>query len=592
MKMRSAAFFLILILFFSIGACSSKDEKAKDKIQESKEEPEKLEDLLLVESETIKIHASNIWQDLVKAQKASHGKGAPAKIEDLAQDIIETKTNMYYVFEDSKKNGFFDSNDAKIIRSYYNGKAKEQGVEKKIREDILPTIKEDDIAPLLPKSFEKLILRKIIVKSKEDAEDMLEKVKAGEDFIELVKKYSTGPSAGLRFGLTDDFFPEGDYFSDPKDEDVAFSLKEGELYDGFVKSPLGYMIYKIEKKFILSDKEIEEFRNRAKGDILSLRRGEYLQEIREKYKDKTKNYDEQQLADLLDLDMNKKDRYKIIKDEVLNFNGLSVTYNFLKQMTNVGILERRDDDAFTDESFSNNYSLLKKNAGSLLSYLMLDDYFKEITITENQKRYIDDMIKREVALHYMFEKFKDLTITEEDAKKFYEDSKHRLFTRKASARVKIIFLPTKEDALKVLERYGNGEDFSELAKELSIEEKTRETGGLIGWVKADSVYVPEKILGLIFKTKAGEVSEPIETENGDYVIVKVVDLREERVAPYEEAKRWAEKMADEKKIADARTEYFRSLRSKDNIVKYDENIDTILEAFKRMRMEKLGVPLH
>lgn len=76
--------------------------------------------------------------------------------------------------------------------------------------------------------------------SKAKAEEVLAKVKAGEDFSELAKQYSqdTSASAGGDLG----FFAKGKMV--PEFETAAFALKEGEV-SGLVKTVYGYHIIKV-----------------------------------------------------------------------------------------------------------------------------------------------------------------------------------------------------------------------------------------------------------------------------------------------------------------------------------------------------------
>jgi peptidyl-prolyl cis-trans isomerase C len=65
----------------------------------------------------------------------------------------------------------------------------------------------------------------ISVESEEEAEDILEKAKGGEDFAELAKKYSVGPEAERGGDLG---FRSKDRLDKPF-SDVAFAMKKGEI---------------------------------------------------------------------------------------------------------------------------------------------------------------------------------------------------------------------------------------------------------------------------------------------------------------------------------------------------------------------------
>ncbi|QZY54738.1 peptidylprolyl isomerase [Crassaminicella profunda] len=80
----------------------------------------------------------------------------------------------------------------------------------------------------------------ILVKTEEEAKDIMKKIKAGEDFAELAKKYSKDPGSAVRGGNLG-VFPKGMMF--PEFEKAAFALKDGEISD-IVKTSVGYHIIK------------------------------------------------------------------------------------------------------------------------------------------------------------------------------------------------------------------------------------------------------------------------------------------------------------------------------------------------------------
>jgi parvulin-like peptidyl-prolyl isomerase len=89
---------------------------------------------------------------------------------------------------------------------------------------------------------EQVRVRQIVVKDREGAESILRKLKRGDPFEELAKRYSSGPEAEEGGDLG--FFGRGEM---PEEFDVVFALQEGGISD-IVQSPYGYHIFQVVAK--------------------------------------------------------------------------------------------------------------------------------------------------------------------------------------------------------------------------------------------------------------------------------------------------------------------------------------------------------
>lgn len=119
-------------------------------------------------------------------------------------------------------------------------------------------------------------------KRKEFAEGLLEKIKSGEDFIDIAYKYSEDPYRVKGGDLG--FIHRG--MLDPKElEDAAFSLKEGEV-STVIKTIHGFHILKAGEKMPAETLSFEEVKQKLRSELESKRyeeiRKNYLNTLKEK----------------------------------------------------------------------------------------------------------------------------------------------------------------------------------------------------------------------------------------------------------------------------------------------------------------------
>jgi parvulin-like peptidyl-prolyl isomerase len=92
-------------------------------------------------------------------------------------------------------------------------------------------------------------------------------------------------------------------------------------------------------------------------------------------------------------------------------------------------------------------------------------------------------------------------------------------------RIRQILVGTEDEAQSVLERLDAGEDFGDLARELSTDEATKEEGGERGWVARDELDLSYAVS--VFALEAETASEPIPGPGG-YFIFEVEEREAQR----------------------------------------------------------------
>ena len=137
----------------------------------------------------------------------------------------------------------------------------------------LRTIYDREIKKIKP--VEEVKARHILVKKREDALDIIERLNRGADFIELAKEKSTGPSG--RNGGDLGFFQRGRMVK--SFEDAAFALKPGEISEP-VKSSFGWHVIKVEKKRMTPVPSFDDLKDRIKAQLVQQKSREVMAGLR------------------------------------------------------------------------------------------------------------------------------------------------------------------------------------------------------------------------------------------------------------------------------------------------------------------------
>lgn len=130
------------------------------------------------------------------------------------------------------------------------------------------------------KRKEQIRARHILLKNEEEAKEVLQKIRKGEDFAKLAQEKSADEGTKQKGGDLG-YFSRGRMV--PEFEKVAFSLNPGEVSD-IVKTGYGYHIIKVEDKLPERIPTYEEAKKEVRELLVRNRTELYLQELKEKAK--------------------------------------------------------------------------------------------------------------------------------------------------------------------------------------------------------------------------------------------------------------------------------------------------------------------
>ncbi len=157
---------------------------------------------------------------------------------------------------------------------------------------------------------------------------------------------------------------------------------------------------------------------------------------------------------------------------------------------------------------------------------------------------------------------KDVVITEEDAKAYFEKNKTK-FDTPEQVRISHILLKTEKEAEEVLEQIKKGDKFEDLVKSKSIDSTTKDNQGDLGYLMKGQM--PKEFEEKIFSVKANEViPEVIVTDDG-YHVIKVQEKHGAKSATYEDSKEHVKELLLQEK-AKPINEVLTQLKDKAKIV--------------------------
>lgn len=251
-----------------------------------------------------------------------------------------------------------------------------------------------------------------------------------------------------------------------------------------------------------------------------------------------------------------------VKDTLLNQKQQILNSMIYEKIVNKKAAEK--NITITDEEVNKKIEELKKQINEEMLKTLYG--FKE--------GYNDPKFKESIKIGVTEEKLKeeetkDVKVEDKEIESYY-NSNQNLFTEKPNRyNAARIVVKTEEEAKKVKERLDKGEDFAKVAKEVSIDEKSKEKGGDLGFIEYGDTTYGSMFMIRVMPLKEGALSDPFQDTEG-WTVAKLIKKEEYEV----------------KSLATVKDEIQKTLLNQKKTSKYNEIVSKWQEEAKIKYYEK------
>ncbi|MGA1869718.1 MAG: peptidylprolyl isomerase [bacterium] len=428
---------------------------------------------------------------------------------------------------------------------------------------------EKELESLIPPYGRKKVdFQNIVVKTKGEADQIIELLKKGKDFAELAKQKSIAENKmrGGRIGFVtmDTGYFEGEISSE--DEKSLFQLNDGQ-WSSPIKTRRGYAIYKAVSHEQLTPQDLENKKRYLRFKLQNKRVTEAQENLIKELQGKVtikrieKNIKALEKADKIGKEHLSLELAKV-GDHPIKLEDLLMGQSAYNQL---------------DSPFLKQPSFLNKRMDEVINLYLFYEEAKRLGY-DKDKTYLNLMKINEATIigqdYAMIKLMGDLPVTEKEMRDFYNENKSLFLNAPERVQLQSIFLHDEQEAKEVLQRLKAGADFSATAVKYSKDPSVRYTRGEAGFIPLSQLQNQGPEFNKALENlEVGKLSTIIKTNNG-YYIIKLLDHKAEGASEFEDVKTGVEKYVKLQKLQSTIAE----LKSKAKITIDNEALNKIVEA--------------
>ncbi len=427
-------------------------------------------------------------------------------IEMIGQRILKAEAGKDEILNDPRFKGAYAIAAAREVADRY--------VKEVLRDRFAVT--DNEVAAAMPKHRNFARIKQVVVQTREEAEQVLDNVRAGMSFDDAIEKYSTVRAAQ---GATVNVWEEYDLMGDEA-RDAILRLKQGEL-SGIIPIRIGYCIALAAEKRVMTDEEWNALFAQRRSDLFSRKAEAHNRELMRGVN--IESFDRE-----LMLAAGEDFEFQTSRRVVMTVDGEKVFFDDFVRSRDSHLRDKLKINS--SEDLFKSYRVEFQNLAVIMRLAKAAAAEKGWTEPEGKLR---DKVRESIAMKVLGERlFEGVGVSDEEVRKEYDDHADA-FTIKKRYKVRRLTFPTVDAANKFRKSVKSPEDFYSRMRSLETKDD-RYQNVYYEWKNIDRL--DEKTKKAFGKTKKGKLTEPIEAPDKQQHVYFIDDIENNYRIPFKEVR--------------------------------------------------------